>query len=173
MGPVDEVRAFNRFYTRVIGLLEEGLLETPYSLTEARALFELARRDRTALSELRRAMGVDAGYLSRILGRFDSDGLLRRRPSPTDARQQVLELTRRGKSVARTLDARSARQVEQLLDGLTADDQRRLVDGMAAIRAALDTRTPAQRGSARSRRRRPRVGGLAPRRDLRRGVRLG
>jgi DNA-binding MarR family transcriptional regulator/GNAT superfamily N-acetyltransferase len=137
MGAVDEVRAFNRFYTRVLGLLEEGLLETPYSLTEARVLFELARQDRTALSDLRGAMGVDAGYLSRILGRFDADGLLRRQRSAVDARQQVIELTRRGRSVARTLDARSARQVQELLDRLTADDQRRLMDGITSIRGAL------------------------------------
>ena len=139
MGAVEDVRAFNRFYTRVIGLLEEGLLATPYSLTEARVLFELARQDRTALSELRGAMSIDAGYLSRILGRFDADGLVRRRRAPTDARQQVIELTGRGKSVARTLDARSARQVRELLDRLTADDRRRLLHGMASIRAALDT----------------------------------
>lgn len=144
MTDVDEVRAFNRFYTGVIGVLREGLLDTPYSLTEARVIFELARQPETSLTGLRATIGVDAGYLSRILARFEADGLIRRRRSADDGRQQVLRLTSRGKGVFRTLDARSAAQVRGLLLGLTGDDRRRLLAGMDGVRAALE---PASRAA--------------------------
>src|SRR3954452_9730318 len=108
---VDAVRGFNRFYTNVMGVLHEGLLDSPYSLTEARVLFELAQRDTLDLVDLRRVIDVDAGYLSRILSRFESDGLLRRERSRTDGRRQVLQLTRRGRGAFTALDRQSARDV--------------------------------------------------------------
>src|SRR5262245_18869591 len=83
---VDAVRAFNRFYPKLIGVISEGLLETPYSLTEARVLFELGRRDQSDVADLRRSLDLDAGYLSRILSRFETDGLIRRGRSADDAR---------------------------------------------------------------------------------------
>src|SRR6266568_1529400 len=86
---VAAVREFNRFYTNVLGLLREGLLDTPYSLTEARIIFELARQDRAEVTRLRHWLDIDPGYLSRILARFEADGLVTRARSPEDARRQA------------------------------------------------------------------------------------
>src|SRR5881398_1518908 len=131
---VASVRAFNRFYTRVIGVLDEGLLRTPYSLTEARVLYELqARAGALDVGEL-----IDAGYLSRILARFEEQGLVRREPSEADARRRLVKLTRRGRAEAGTLDRRSATEVGALLAGLGDGEQRRLLDGMHSIRSTLD-----------------------------------
>ncbi|HJY69405.1 MAG TPA: MarR family winged helix-turn-helix transcriptional regulator, partial [Streptosporangiaceae bacterium] len=100
------VRAFNRFYTNTIGLLRGKYLDTPYSLTEARILFELAQRDASEVTDLRHAVDIDAGYLSRILSRFEADGLIGRQRSATDGRRQVIRLTDSGRSVVAGLDAR-------------------------------------------------------------------
>src|SRR5438093_11744441 len=134
---VAAVRGFNRFYTNVIGVLREGLLDSPYSLTEARVIFELAQRDSTELVELRRLLDIDAGYLTRILARFESGGLVVRERSPDDGRRQVIRLTREGRSAFRLLDRRSAKQVRSLLEPLTDDEQRRLLGAMAAIQGVL------------------------------------
>ena len=135
---VGAVRAFNRFYTNVLGLLREGLLETPYSLTEARVIFELAQRDQVDAADLRRSLQIDPGYLSRLLGRFESDGLVSRKRSPSDGRRQVVRLTRHGRAVFETLDSRSAAEVGKLLAGLGEDEQRRLLEGMTAVRQVLE-----------------------------------
>jgi DNA-binding MarR family transcriptional regulator/N-acetylglutamate synthase-like GNAT family acetyltransferase len=135
---VGAVRAFNRFYTNVLGLLREGLLETPYSLTEARVIFELAQRDQVDAADLRRSLQIDPGYLSRLLGRFESDGLVSRERSPSDGRRQVVRLTRHGRAVFETLDSRSAAEVGKLLAGLGEDEQRRLLEGMTAVRQVLE-----------------------------------
>ena len=92
-GAVAAVRAFNRFYTNVIGLLRSNHLDSPYSLTEARVLFELARQEETEVAALRRSLDIDAGYLSRILARFDADKLTVRQRWSADGRRQVIRLT--------------------------------------------------------------------------------
>jgi DNA-binding MarR family transcriptional regulator/GNAT superfamily N-acetyltransferase len=130
---VAAVRAFNRFYTNVIGLLGEGLLRTPYSLTEARVIFELAQRDPTELADLRRVLDIDAGYLSRIVGKLESEELVARARSEADGRRQVIRLTDGGRQAYRMLDERSAEEVRRLLVGLSDEDQRRLVGAMAAV----------------------------------------
>src|SRR5581483_5773396 len=89
---VAAVRRFNRFYTRQIGLLQDGYLESPFSLTQVRVLYELAQRETSTASELRRELGLDAGYLSRILSAFRKRGLIDKRPSATDGRQSLLRL---------------------------------------------------------------------------------
>jgi DNA-binding MarR family transcriptional regulator/GNAT superfamily N-acetyltransferase len=137
---VDAVRAFNRFYTNLIGVVGEGLLETPYSLTEARVIFDLAQNDLSEVTALRRSLGLDAGYLSRILSRFESDGLVRRERSAADARRQVAGLTDQGRSVFRDLDARSGDQIGGILAGLPEAQQRRLVGAMEAITSILGER---------------------------------
>src|SRR5215472_16681247 len=138
---ITAVRAFNRFYTNVIGLLQGMYLDMPYSLTEARLLFELAREDVTAVVDLRRELDIDAGYLSRVLARFQADGLLTRQRSDADARRQDIALTGAGRAAAAELDARSARQIGELLAGV---DRARLLDAMREISDLLGAR----RGSA-------------------------
>jgi DNA-binding MarR family transcriptional regulator/GNAT superfamily N-acetyltransferase len=139
---VAAVREFNRFYTNVLGLLREGLLDTPYSLTEARVIFELARADSTEVGALRALLDIDAGYLSRILARFEADGLVTRRRLGSDRRRQVIVLTDQGRHAFRMLDARSAGQIAALLSGRAAADRRRLAAAMADIRGILDGPSP-------------------------------
>ncbi|MEV0584702.1 helix-turn-helix domain-containing GNAT family N-acetyltransferase [Nonomuraea sp. NPDC050310] len=135
---VGEVRAFNRFYTRISGLLQSGLLDSPYSLTEVRVLFEVAAAGELETGELRRLLGLDAGYLSRILTRFETAGLVTKERSAADARKHVLRLTPAGSDYFGELDRRSAQQVAEMLASLPPDGQDRLVEGMAAIRGALE-----------------------------------
>jgi len=138
---VADVRAFNRFYTRHIGLLHQGVLDSSYSLTEVRVLFELDRAGRMEVSELRRLLDLDAGYLSRMLGRFEGEGLVVRERSAADARRQVAELTGEGRARLAGFDERAAEEVHELLAGLTEEDRGRLVASMATIERILG-RTP-------------------------------
>jgi DNA-binding MarR family transcriptional regulator/GNAT superfamily N-acetyltransferase len=141
---INTVRAFNRFWTERIGLLQAGLLDTPYSLTEARVIFELGRRAPVGVAELRRALALDSGYLSRIIGRFKADGLVVTQPSPQDARRQVVELTGRGGEVCADLGNRSAEQIAALIGPLADEDRRRLLAAMSTIRDVIDAASPAQ-----------------------------
>jgi DNA-binding MarR family transcriptional regulator/GNAT superfamily N-acetyltransferase len=144
-GTVAAVRGFNRFYTNVIGLLRGKYLDTPYSLTEARLLFELAQRDTSEVTDLRRTVDIDPGYLSRILARFDADGLISRQRSASDGRRQVIRLTGSGHSVVASLDARSAEQTRDMLAAIRDDDRRKLLDAMRVITDTL-TESPRPRG---------------------------
>ncbi len=140
------VRRFNRFYTKEIGVLREGLADSPFSLTEARVLFELAQRSATTASELARDLDLDPGYLSRILRRFEGVGLLARSPSPDDARQSLLRLTAAGEAAFAPLNQGSREEIATLLSRLPAADQERLVAAMSTIEtllaAAPETRAP-------------------------------
>lgn len=136
---VAAVRAFNRYYTNVIGLVHGMYLDMPYSLTEARLLFELSRQDITAVADLRRGLDVDAGYLSRVLARFEADGLISRRRSDADARRQDIALTGAGRAAAAELDARSAAQIGELLAGV---DRGRLLAAMREISDLLGRPRP-------------------------------
>src|SRR6202012_1888962 len=98
------VRAFNRFYTRQLGVLGQRLLESPFSLTEARILYELAHRDGLAAKEIGTELDLDAGYLSRIIQKFTDDGLISRKPLLADRRQQQLNLTAKGRRAFEKLD---------------------------------------------------------------------
>jgi DNA-binding MarR family transcriptional regulator/GNAT superfamily N-acetyltransferase len=138
MDMVAEIRAFNRFYTEVIGVLQAGLLDTPYSLTEGRVLFELGTRDAAEVSALRDLLDLDPGYLSRILARFETDGLIYRERSAEDGRRQVVRLTDTGAQAYGMLDDRSAAEVRTMLAALTEEDRRRLVASMTTIRGLLD-----------------------------------
>jgi DNA-binding MarR family transcriptional regulator/N-acetylglutamate synthase-like GNAT family acetyltransferase len=134
---VDAVRAFSRFYTNLIGLLREGLLHSPYSLTEARVIFELAQRGSTDLADLRLLLDIDAGYLSRILSRFETDGLATRERSKTDGRRQIIRLTRQGSAAFKMLDSRSTEQIRMLLSKLGDEDQRRMLGAMKTIQEVI------------------------------------
>jgi DNA-binding MarR family transcriptional regulator/GNAT superfamily N-acetyltransferase len=137
---VEAVRHFNRDYTRRIGVLREGLVDSPFSLTQARVLYELAHRDQPTATALGQELGLDAGYLSRILSAFGRRGLLARRASKTDGRQSLLRLTPRGRQVFAKLDAGSAREVRGLIAPLAVGDQRRLVAAMRTIEDLLGAR---------------------------------
>ncbi|MBX6321653.1 MAG: winged helix-turn-helix transcriptional regulator, partial [Rhodospirillaceae bacterium] len=123
---VAALRRFNRFYTQRIGVLREGLLDSPFSLTEARVLYELAHRDDPTASALSRDLALDPGYLSRILRGFQRRGLIERRPSPADGRQSHLWLTAKGRAAFAPLDARSREENAALLAALSEPQQQRL-----------------------------------------------
>ncbi len=134
---VAAVRRFSRFYTRRIGVLQEGLLASPFSLAEGRVLYELAQRPQTTARDLARGLGMDTGYLSRILRTFDARGLVRRATSKADARQRPLALTAEGKRAFAALDRRSAKEVAELLQPLPESAQARLTGAMSAIESLL------------------------------------
>ena len=143
---VESVRRFNRFYTRQIGVLDEGLLASPYSLTEVRVLYELAHRDQPTATEVGKELGLDGGYLSRILRGFQQRGLVDSTPSEADGRQNLLRLTAQGRETFDALDSRSRVAIGAMLGRLPAADQRRVVAAMATVEALLaaepDSREP-------------------------------
>jgi DNA-binding MarR family transcriptional regulator/GNAT superfamily N-acetyltransferase len=132
------VRRFNRFYTRQIGVLRKNFLGTPYSLGEARVLYEIASRQAPTASEVGRALDLDAGYLSRVLGGFERRGLIRRTVSPKDARQSHLALSARGRQALAPLDRRSQDAMAALLKKLAPTNQQRLIAAMRTIETLLD-----------------------------------
>ena len=132
------IRRFNRFFTRQIGVLREGLLHTPYSLTEARILFEIANNHDLSASDLSRELGLDPGYLSRILASLERRDLIEKTPSKSDARRRLLTLTPEGRDAFSLLDARSREEVAEMLGGLSEDEQQRLLDAMRTIERILD-----------------------------------
>ena len=134
---VAAVRRFNRFYTKQIGLLHEGYLDSPFSLAEVRVLYELAHRAQVTAAELGKELGLDAGYLSRIVRGFERRRLLRRRPSRSDRRQSLLSLTARGQTAFAPLQARSHTEIDAMLRHLPAAEQIRLVEAMHTIERLL------------------------------------
>jgi DNA-binding MarR family transcriptional regulator/GNAT superfamily N-acetyltransferase len=140
---VASVRRFNRFYTRRIGVLDEGLLQSALTLTEARVLWEIVHREAPSPGDLRQAVGVDGGYLTRILQRFQKRGLVTRRAASDDARRAVIHLTPRGRTAFGELDVRTRRQVAGLLEPLAPADRARLAAAMATIEALLEPPTGA------------------------------
>src|SRR5215204_4408028 len=137
---VGAVRRFNRFWIRQIGVLREGYLESSFSLTEVRVLYELAHREETTARELGEELGLDAGYLSRILRGFEKDGLIHKRPSEADGRRRLLRLTERGREAFAPLDARSRSEIGAMLGGMSITGQERLVKAMRAIERLLSGR---------------------------------
>jgi DNA-binding MarR family transcriptional regulator len=140
---VDQVRRFNRLYTRRIGVLQDGYLGSPFSLAEVRVLFELAHRPRATASELARDLELDAGYLSRILRSFLSRGLLARERSERDARESYLSLTDAGRQAFAPLESGAREQIGALLAQLSEPRQARLLSAMAQIERLLDDGTSA------------------------------
>lgn len=134
------VRAFNRFYTRIIGVLDEGLVGTEHSLGEARVLYEFAQAGVHEVPQLRRRLDLDAGYASRLLSGLESRGLVERGRSETDARRHTIVLTPAGRDLQATLEQRTDAQIGELLAPLDVHDQRRLVGAMDTIRTLLEDR---------------------------------
>lgn len=134
---VDALRAFNRFYTRKIGTLKEGLLDSAYSLTEVRVLYELAHRAAPTASELCADLGLDAGYLSRMLRRFEKSGLIQRETVAADTRRSHLRLTGRGAKTFSDLNQRSTTEMSALIEHLEGPDRSRLIENLHTARALL------------------------------------
>lgn len=135
------VRDFNRFYTRRLGVLEQQFLDSPWSLTEARVLYELAHRMTPLAKEIAAALDIDAGYLSRILQTFSDKGLISRKPLPADRRQIQLGLTTKGQLAAGRLDRSSQDDIAEMLSRLAPGDAARVAQAMATIERLLGGET--------------------------------
>ncbi|MFG1805993.1 GNAT family N-acetyltransferase [Streptomyces sp. NPDC049040] len=157
---VRQIREFNRFYTNLIGALDYSRhLHTPFTLTEARVLYELAHGHRTDAADLRVELSIDAGHLSRMLARFEEQQLVTRGPSEQDARRQRIELTARGREAASLLEERSEEAVGSLVGRIAPDDRPRLTEAMRTVQDILREDRPepaAERVSLRG----PRPGDL-------------
>ena len=134
------VRAFNRFYTRKLGVLDQHLGKSPFSLSEARVLYELAHRDDASAKEIGNELGLDPGYLSRIVQSFDEQGLITRTPLPADRRQYQLSLTTKGRQAFAKLNLGSQNEVAAMLARLSAGDAARLTQAMATVQTVLEQR---------------------------------
>lgn len=146
------VRRFNRFYAQKIGVLDEGLLESPYSLAEVRVLDELAHREAPTAGDLARDLALDAGYLSRILRRLGQLGLVEKHASPRDGRRSILALTPRGRKAFAQVNASANGRIGAILRGLSRADQDRLLRALGTVESLLGSVT-ASAGTARRRRR--------------------
>ncbi len=135
---ISAVRRFNRLFTRQIGVLREGLLHSPYSLTEARIIFEFANRSNLTASDLGNELGLDAGYLSRILNKLEQQNLIEKTRSYNDRRQRLISLTSEGQNAFSLLDSRSSDEVSEMLNELSEGDQIRLIDAMHTIESILE-----------------------------------
>ena len=137
-----DIRRFNRFYTAQIGDLSEGLHDRPFSLTEARVIYEMAQHETTTAAELATGLRLNAGYLSRILAALRKRGLIDRRPSPHDGRRNSLWLTDAGRTEYRELSSSSQQEVQDILGDLSAEDRRTLVESMHTIQRLLGSEPP-------------------------------
>jgi len=136
------VRAFNRFYTSRLGVLDQHLLKSPYSLSEARVLYELANRENPSAKAIGSELNLDPGYLSRIVQKFEEDGLISRKALPSDRRQYQLSLTAKGRQSYSNLDRRSHKEVGEMLANLPEGERQRLTAAMATIERLLDPTVP-------------------------------
>jgi DNA-binding MarR family transcriptional regulator/N-acetylglutamate synthase-like GNAT family acetyltransferase len=141
---VDAIRRFNRFYTRQIGLVGKGYLDSPFTLSEVRVLYELAHRDTPTASEIAKTLGLDAGYLSRMLLSFRKRGFLARKTSDNDARQSHLSLTKQGRAAFGALEAKSEAGVSKMIERLSPEEQSRLTGAMGTVESLLGERTEAK-----------------------------
>ena len=135
---IQAIRQFNRFFTRQIGVLRDGLLHSAYSLTEARIIFELANREALTASDLMTELGLDAGYLSRTLAKLEGQNLIEKTRSEQDGRQRLLNLTANGSQAFALLDSRSKEEIGEMLGGLSETEQIRLIEAMQTIQNILN-----------------------------------
>lgn len=141
--PVQTLRRFNRFYTAQIGVVNEHLVDSEFSMSEMRVLYELAHRDQATAGELAKELGLDPGYLSRMLRAFEKRGLLSRAESKSDARRNLLSLTPQGRETFAPLEARWQEQMERLLGSVSPTNRKRLVEAMRTIEAVLGAKRKA------------------------------
>lgn len=149
---VDDVRRFNRFYTRRVGALREGLLGSEFPLPEARVLCEIAQTENPTSSQLARDLDLDAGYLSRLLQSLKKRGFVRAKASPDDARLALLSLSKKGRKAFSALDSRSRAEVADMLAGLPGTSQARLVQAMKTVESLLDGKKEDRRITLRAHR---------------------
>ena len=139
---IEEIRAFNRYYTGLIGLLNDHLLDSEYSLAEVRILYEINTHQPVSASQIMSEMGIDKGYLSRVLKQLEKNGLISKQVSGEDARVTLVSLTAKGGSLFSKLNAASDKQIEALITNLTREEQQILVGHMQAIKVLLTVKTP-------------------------------
>src|SRR6476661_7045188 len=132
-----EVRRFNRFYTQRMGLLNSGLLQSPFSLSEVRVLYEIAHRSRPTARVIAGELQLDEGYLSRLLRGLRQRGLITTRAAPHDRRERWIALTSRGRNAFNVLDGRATQEIGAMLEGLSAAAQQRLLSSISAIETVL------------------------------------
>ena len=135
---IDRIRDFNRFYTNVIGLLEQHFLDSPFSLTEGRVLYEICNTEDCSAKKIRENIIIDEGYLSRILDSFVKRGLIVKTPSPTDRRLQIIVPTEIGKSEFATLNNNSNQLISHMIEKLSDEERAGLLNKMEDIRALLE-----------------------------------
>ena len=135
---IDKIRSFNRFYTNIIGLLEQHFLDSPFSLTEGRVLYEICNTEDCSAKKIRKNIIIDEGYLSRILDGFVKRGLIQKTPSPTDKRLWIIVPTEKGKSEFVTLNDNSNRLISRMIEKLSDEDRADLLIKMEGIRALLE-----------------------------------
>src|SRR3984957_1014586 len=136
-GAIDRIREFNRLYTRQLGLLDQGLLGSEFTLTEARVLYELANHDDTTATEIARELGIDLGYMSRLIKKFDRRRYIKRTRSRIDARQSRLQLTEKGRKVFDPLDRAARSQIAAMLGPMAPDQRVELLGAMQSVRRLL------------------------------------
>ncbi|GEB34831.1 MULTISPECIES: MarR family winged helix-turn-helix transcriptional regulator [Brevibacillus] len=134
---ISDIRQFNRFYTKILGLFNDQILETNYTLTEARVLFEISERTECIANNLVQELRIDRSYMSRILRKFEREELIEKKTSLTDSRKTFLSLTQKGREILDNIHSQSDEQIEQLLDGLTDRDVNEICEAMALIQEKL------------------------------------
>ncbi len=134
---VEKIRRFNRFYTNIIGLLDRHFLDTSFSLTEGRVLYEIRHTDECSARKIMESIDIDEGYLSRIVDKFESRGLIKKSPSPLDGRRHIILLTEKGQEEFLKLNENSDRLILQMIEKLSDDEQNELTGLMERIHELL------------------------------------
>lgn len=135
---IDKIRGFNRFYTNILGLLDQHFLGSPFSLTEGRVLYEICNTEQCSAKKIREKIAIDEGYLSRILDRFTERGLIRKTPSNADGRLRIIVPTEKGKKEFARINANSNHLISQLIEKLSAQERADLLSQMEGIMSLLE-----------------------------------
>ena len=136
---ITEIRGFNRFYTEVLGLLDEYLLHSDYSLTEVRVLFEISKTDCCTANQLCSLLDIDRSYMSRMISKFEEQGILTRRVSDTDSRNMYIKLTEKGQKIFRQLNDSSNQQIEKLIENLSEEECEKLIASMRVVKKCFSS----------------------------------
>ena len=134
---IDRIRDFNRFYTNIIGLLDKHFLDTPFSLTEGRVLYEISHTEECTAKTIRSKIDIDEGYLSRIIDKFIHNGLVKKTPASRDRRLHIILLTDKGRREFAKLNDNSNKMIAHLIEKLSAHEQTKLIQTMERIQALL------------------------------------